>query len=146
MYGTSIMSGEQFAFKLMNVDRLEAERGRLSVECAQEQADAAILARLQRRLDIETRGKVYVMAPSPSNMTAEERRVWRAYERSRGPMGAPSMACAYLKAVEDRLEELRSQPQAISIEPPEEPSTAPWKAVAVGAVVFLGLAYLYRRR
>jgi len=145
MYGTSVMSSETFA-RMVAPDRLEAERARLAVECAQEQADAAILARLQRRVRDENMGKAWVVSPKPSRMTAEERRVWRAYESSRGPMGAPPMACAYLKAVEDRLGEMGSQPQAISIEPPEEPSTAPWKAVAVGAVVFLGLAYFYRGR
>jgi hypothetical protein len=143
MYGSS-MSSETFVGMVERQGRLEQERARLAVECAQDQADEAILARLQRRMkSAYPPGMVSVMPMVPPDMTLEERRVWRAWQRS---AVAPRMACAYLKAVEDRLEEVRSQPQAISIEPPEEPSTAPWKAVAVGAVVFIGLAYFYRGR
>jgi hypothetical protein len=49
MYGSS-MSSEMFARMVERQGRLEQERARLAVECAQDQADDAILARLQRRM------------------------------------------------------------------------------------------------
>ena len=145
MYGTSVMSSEMFVRRAERQGRLEQERARLAVECAQDQADDAILARLQRRMK-----SAYPpgMKPSPltpmvpPDMTPEERRVWSAWQRR---VVDPQMACTYLKAVERRLEEVRSQPQTISTVTQERASSIPWKAIGVGAVV-VGLTLFLRGR
>ena len=150
MYGTSVMSSESFV-RGLSEDRLKAQLVRLTADCAQERAEEAIVSRLQRRLENETQGKTYVMEPSPSNMTPEERRVWQLYLRRRGGLGIPSMACAYLKAVQDRLEEVRRQPQTISSEPREKTATQmlvsiPWKAIGAGVGTVVVLSFLFRER
>jgi hypothetical protein len=143
MYGSS-MSSEMFARMVERQGRLEQERARLAVECAQDQADDAILARLQRRMkSAYLPGILSVQAPMvPPDMTLEERRVWRSQGRS---VMNPRMACSYLKAVERRLEEVRSQPQTISTVTQERASSIPWKAIGVGAVV-VGLTLFLRGR
>ena len=90
-----------------------------------------------------------MMTPSPSNMTPEERRVWQSYLRRRSGMGVPLMACAYLKAVQDRLEEVRRQPQTISSEPREKTAaqmlvSIPWKAIGAGVGTVVVLSFLFR--
>jgi len=147
MYGTSVISPEAFARRLP-VDRLEAERAQLAIKCAKEQTDQAILDRLYRRLRNEKQGQspavsLFTMVQSPSNMTPEERRVWQDQRRQ---ALVPRMACSYLKAVESRMETVRSQPQTISTVPREGTSNTPWKAIGVGVVVVVGLSLLFRDR